>query len=90
MFLIRSHARVATVAFWVSAVTLVLFGLDYSWQLNLPGYQLFAQPGVFLLGFFSEELPFATKLLLLLVGQYLFYGACWWVIRHLWHRYADQ
>lgn len=53
-------------------VGLITFVINYLWfHGSLPGYRLLLAPGIFVLGFFTEEIDFWPKLALLLGGQFL-------------------
>jgi len=66
----------------------IAFALSWNiWGGGMPGYRIFVFPGNFVLSFFSEEINFWPKLLLMLSGQFilvsLFFGCLQLVYKKL-------
>ncbi|WP_286232643.1 hypothetical protein [Thalassotalea sediminis] len=46
----------------------------YFADITMPGYSVFMAPGMLLLSFFTEELSYKVKMILLLSGQFIGYA----------------
>ena len=69
----NSDIKVAALwAFSGVAIAIAAFSTNY-WVLggSLPGYKLMVYPGIVATRLFSEEIDFASKLSVMLAGQYL-------------------
>lgn len=65
----------------IALLTLVAFTFDYYWFYSvLPGYKVLAFPGIFALRFFSEELGFINKLIILVFSQFVFYTLAIYIV----------
>lgn len=57
---------------------------------SLPGYSVIASPAMLALSFFSEETPFAPKMIIFLTGQFIGYFSVAFIYRKMTKRLGKR